>query len=67
MADNEKFQVGTDDEKRVLEINQINVHLVRLTPLTAPPTDVRNGDMWVTDSGDLKIRLAGATKTVTVT
>ena len=67
MADNEKFKVATVDEKRVIEVNQINVHLVRLTPLTAAPTDLKDGDLWVTSTGDVKIRLSGATKTVTVT
>ena len=65
MAD-DKFDAAAP--KRVVELNQVNVHLLRLTPLSTPPNtaDLKNGDCW-TDGTSLFIRLAGATKTVTVT
>lgn len=67
MADQDKF--FQTDEQRVVEHNQVNVHLLRLTPLTQPPVDadLKDGDVWATAAGELKIRLGGVTKTVTVT
>ena len=65
MADDKFVAAQT---KRVVEHNQVNIHLLRLTPLSTPPNvaDLQNGDCW-TDGTNLFIRLAGATKTVTVT
>jgi hypothetical protein len=49
-----------DAESRVL------FHIVNLKELSGDPADVRDGDIWVTAAGALKVRLDGVTKTVTV-
>jgi len=65
MAD-DKFDAA--QTKRQVESNQYNVHMLRLTPLSTDPdaADLKDGDLW-TNGTALKIRLAGVTKTVTVT
>lgn len=49
--------------------SRINLHSINLKPLAADPDDVRDGDVWYFDDGmtrALKVRINGATKTVTV-
>jgi hypothetical protein len=47
---------------RVIEFNQVNVNQLRLVPLAADPTDVKEGDVWYrSDTHKLRLRLAAST------
>jgi hypothetical protein len=47
---------------RVIEFNQVNVEQLRLVPLAADPTDVKEGDVWyLASTHKLRLRLASST------
>jgi len=48
--------------------NRINLNVVNLEPLTADPTDLRNGDVWYrSDLGQFRVRHADTNYAITVT
>ena len=60
--------MAQEDPKRIVELNKVNAQQLRLVALDADPVDLQDGDMWYRGDTDvLHVRVAGATKAVTVT